>query len=289
MNHTCPLVSLLVVIFFVVGTVTSGCDTNDDDGGDNSGGHWQSAQSCTSDLDCPPNQSCIEGRCASGDTAQFKVYGTVVDWISGQPLGGAAVALAGNTDQTDSFGSYSLPTVSEGSYVLTVSKSGYFTVSTEISVFGSDKNYQVALPANMVLYEASADFFAVGESCGQTITAFDLVRVHMEGDPNCPYPHDYPCDDGAAGITLELPIKVLANNTVMAPSSAELHGDYACHWLGNVSQVDVKSEFLSTQESGAAVFLYMTGRATFNDSEACSECLPNGESIDFEIYTQVKM
>jgi hypothetical protein len=276
---------LMVLTFVVLGV---GCDGGQSDEG-NSNSQWQPSQNCTTDWDCPADQSCIEGRCAAGDTGQFKVYGNVSDWISGQPLGGATVSLAGNTDQTDSVGAFSVPTLSEGNYVLTVAKSGYFTVSTGISVFGSDKQYQIALPANMRLYEGTADFFSGGggDCYGQTFD--DRVQVIIEGTSNCPYSTEFAVDRGeyVEGIMLKIPLKVLANNTVKAPSSVELHGDFACYWIGTTSQVDVKSELLVTEETGSAIFLYLTGVATFNDSEACSECLPNGEEVQFEIYTSV--
>lgn len=53
------------------------------------------------------------------------VMGAVLDATEGQPLEGAQIAVAGNTDNTDSQGTFSIKQVPVGSCSLSVSKTGY--------------------------------------------------------------------------------------------------------------------------------------------------------------------
>ena len=57
-----------------------------------------------------------------------RLYGTVTDAETGNPISGVLVALNGLEDYTDFGGNYLFPNVEPGSYVLQFSKEGYETV-----------------------------------------------------------------------------------------------------------------------------------------------------------------
>lgn len=73
------------------------------------------------------------------------VSGTVTDAATGAPIAGAEVAIASVKETTNSSGSYTLGLLSPGTHRLVVSRSGYRTFETTITLRegGNHRNVQL--------------------------------------------------------------------------------------------------------------------------------------------------
>jgi len=77
------------------------------------------------------------------------ITGTVTNASNAAPIAGATVSYSGGSTTTNGSGSYTLSTVAEGSYTVTVSASGYTSQSRSVSVGpGATATQNFALSAN---------------------------------------------------------------------------------------------------------------------------------------------
>lgn len=77
----------------------------------------------------------------------YNVTGTVKDATTGSPIAGASVAVApgNNSTTTDADGVYRLGGLTNGSYSLTISRSGYTSTTQAVTVSGADAVQNVPL------------------------------------------------------------------------------------------------------------------------------------------------
>lgn len=123
---------------------------------------------CSSDYQCASDEACIEGSCKSVDVGQYVLSGVVTDWSSGIPLKDVEVSISKNhSDTTDSTGHYALSQLSNRTYSVTWSKSGYHPNTKKIQMLGADKQFNVELALDTERRSLSVEFF------GETSHIFD--------------------------------------------------------------------------------------------------------------------
>lgn len=236
-----------------------------------SGTDSELSESCSGDWDCPSNQSCIEGRCATGDTGQYRVYGTVRSWDTGTPLSNVAISLGGHSDSTDSSGSYSVPSLSEREYEITFSQSGYLTRSLEISVFGADKQFDVfLLPredySSGNISVAAASVSAYGAYPFSDLDEPFLVNISFDFEDGnlCPRP----IRDGSRNIMYLRMRFTAAGATLSTPPATTLDAEF-CELPGTATLSTVK--FVGDGARDHAILV--EGSASFaNNDCGCRVC-----------------
>lgn len=85
------------------------------------------------------------------------LYGKVTDYSTGVPLAGATLTLDGAQASTDSGGNYTFSDVEPGSYTLTLTKSGYISISESITL--PEGMTQLDVPMVPVAAPAESEFY----------------------------------------------------------------------------------------------------------------------------------
>lgn len=98
----------------------------------------------------------------------YAVSGTVTDGTS--PLAGATVTLDGDDVSTDATGAYTFPDVANGTYTISVSKEGYTSAGSSVTVNGAD----VTVPAI-----ALQKYYTVSGTVTSNGTPLDGVAVSL--------------------------------------------------------------------------------------------------------------